>query len=58
MLALANEAGVNIGMGIWGALYYAATGIITVYNGLKPTSQRFAGKSTHFCQFQKYNLEL
>ena len=40
MLALAVEPGIRIGVGIWGALYYAATGVITVYNGWKPTAQR------------------
>lgn len=40
MLALAHNEGIKIGIGIWGALYYAITGIVTVYNGWKPSPQR------------------
>ncbi|CAL8070365.1 unnamed protein product [Orchesella dallaii] len=39
MLALAHNEGIKIGIGIWGALYYAITGIVTVYSGWKPSPQ-------------------
>ncbi|CAG7816719.1 unnamed protein product [Allacma fusca] len=39
MFVLAQSNGISIGIGIWGALYYAATGLVTLYAGFKASSQ-------------------
>jgi hypothetical protein len=39
MFALAVSNGISIGIGVWGALYYAAVGLVTFYAGWKPSSQ-------------------